>query len=209
MNDTTRTTPAATMGRRIAETRKSLELTQQDLADRVGVTPQAVSKWETDASLPDIGLLASLATTLGLTLDQLVTGEGYHPAADAAPAPRANWGKILGTVTEDIHGDVGTIVGDVQADIYGDVRGDITGTVRNIYGNVEGKIVGEVHGDITGYVGGHLIGIVDGRVKLGVRGKILGTIIGDGINVDQAAGVRRGRKGAARGTGRGTRAAEG
>ena len=191
MNDTTGATTPTTMGRRIAETRRSLELTQQDLADRVGVSPQAVSKWETDGSLPDVALLSPLAKTLGLDLDALVTGEGYGALPDAPPAPRPYWGKILGEVTKDIHGDVGTIIGRVEADIYGDVRGDIIGDVRNIYGNVEGKVTGDVHGDITGYIGGNLAGTVTGRVGLGVRGKVLGTIIGDGINVKQAP--RRGR----------------
>ncbi len=200
MNDTTRTgTARTTMGRRIAEARKSLELTQQDLADRIGVTPQAVSKWETDASLPDVALLAPLSKTLGLSLDQLLTGDGYpNPTPEAPEAPRAQWGKILGDISKDIHGDTGSIVGDVRADIYGDVLGDITGSVRNVYGNVTGKIVGEVDGDITGYVGGHLIGTVTGHVKGGVRGKILGSVIGDGINVDEGPEARRARKAAAK-----------
>ncbi len=194
MNDSTKTT----MGRRIAEARKSLELTQQDLADRIGVTPQAVSKWETDASLPDVALLAPLSTMLRLSLEQLLTGDGYPSSAPEAPRPQ--WGKILGDVSKDIHGDTGSIVGDVRADIYGDVLGDITGSVRNVFGNVTGKIVGEVDGDITGYVGGHLIGTVTGHVKGGVRGKILGSVIGDGINVDEGPEARRARKAAARET---------
>lgn len=204
---------APTMGQRIAAARKRRGLTQSDLADALNVTPQAVSKWETDGSLPDISMLAPLAKVLELTLDQLLTGAGYPEVAEAqaAPgetppeaAPRAFWGRILGEVTEDIHGDVGTIVGEVRADIYGDVKGNIVGEVRNIYGNVEGKVVGEVHGDVTGYIGGHLLGTVHGRVGLGIRGKILGTVVGDGINVDPEP---RSKRSAERGSARGRRAA--
>ncbi|HWL60047.1 MAG TPA: helix-turn-helix transcriptional regulator [Microbacteriaceae bacterium] len=176
--------PTATIGRRIATARKAKSLTQQDLADEVGVTFQAVSKWETDASLPDVALLAPIATALDLGLDELLTGRKPEPSPDAPAEPRAQWGRIMGEVTKDIHGDVDSVLGNVRADIYGDVNGDIVGEVRSVYGNVLGNIVGEVHGDVTGYVKGKLIGIVYGRVKGGVRGKIYGPILGGGINVD-------------------------
>jgi len=205
--DTPRTpeTPA-TIGRRIAAARKALGLTQQALADEVGVSFQAVSKWETDGSLPDVLLIAPIAEALGLGVDELLTGrrpaaaEGADVAGgDSAPeAPRASWGRIMGTVTKPIHGDVDSIMGVVTADIHGDVRGDITGEVQSIHGNVLGNILGEVHGDIDGYVKGKLLGIVHGRVKGGVRGKVLGPIIGDGINVEQTPAERqksRGRRG--------------
>jgi len=197
MHDTT----PPTMGKRIAAARKQLGLTQQDLADEVGVTFQAVSKWETDASLPDVALLVPVAEALGMTPGELLTGDRpAGPAEPAAPSePRAEWGRILGEVTKDIHGDVGSILGEVRADIYGDVKGDILGSVRNVYGNVEGNITGDVLGDVTGYVRGRLVGVVHGRVKGGVRGRILGSVIGDGINVDpdgsgEAGGSRRRRR---------------
>ena len=48
-------------GKRIARLRRGLGLSQMDLAERLGVTPQAVSKWETGATLPDIELLLELS----------------------------------------------------------------------------------------------------------------------------------------------------
>ena len=169
------------IGERIKLKRKELGLTQEELANKLNVTFQAVSKWENNTSTPEITSLNNVAKALNTTLDYLING--VEPENEPA-APRAYWGNIMGIVTKDIHGDVGHVTGNVQADIYGNVRGNIVGTVQNIHGNVEGNIIGEVMGDIDGYVKGKLIGNVYGRIKLGVHGKILGSAIGDGINVD-------------------------
>lgn len=58
-------------GKRIEILRKSRGLTQEELATRLGITSQAVSKWENDASYPDISLLPAICTILGTTLDDL------------------------------------------------------------------------------------------------------------------------------------------
>ena len=47
-----------TMGKRISDLRKRKGMTQEQLAQQVGVTAQAVSKWENDLSCPDISILA-------------------------------------------------------------------------------------------------------------------------------------------------------
>ena len=59
------------MGRQIRTGRQRSALTQEKLAETLGVTPQAVSKWERGESLPDIALLPELSAALGLTLDEL------------------------------------------------------------------------------------------------------------------------------------------
>ncbi len=64
-----------TMGRRIAALRKAKQLTQDALAQELGVSPQAVSKWEHDLSCPDISLLPRLARVLGVSTDYLLGGE--------------------------------------------------------------------------------------------------------------------------------------
>ena len=56
-----------TMGKRISDLRKSKGMTQEQLAQQVGVTAQAVSKWENDLSCPDISILPQLAEALGVT----------------------------------------------------------------------------------------------------------------------------------------------
>ena len=62
------------IGSRIAKYRKRKGLTQEALANQMGVSSQAVSKWETDASCPDITALPQLCKILGITTDELLTG---------------------------------------------------------------------------------------------------------------------------------------
>ena len=70
------TVDATTVGRTIAEGRRALGLTQEDLAQRLGITKAAVSKWEQMTSLPDISLLPGIASLLDLTVDELL---GWNP----------------------------------------------------------------------------------------------------------------------------------
>lgn len=64
-----------TIGNRISRCRKARGMTQEELAGKLGVSSQAVSKWETDTSCPDISLLPQLCRILGITTDELLTGE--------------------------------------------------------------------------------------------------------------------------------------
>ena len=61
-----------TMGKRIMRHRKALGLTQEQLAEKLGVTAQAVSKWENDQSCPDIYMLPRLAELFDTTTDELL-----------------------------------------------------------------------------------------------------------------------------------------
>ena len=76
-----------TFGATVAALRKERGMTQLELAERMGVTDKAVSKWERDLSLPDTASLPKLAETLGVTVDELMLGKPAGPAAEAAPAP--------------------------------------------------------------------------------------------------------------------------
>ena len=62
------------VGDRIAKLRKSHNMTQKQLADELSVTYKAVSKWETGAGLPDIAMLPTLASVLGVSIDEIVSG---------------------------------------------------------------------------------------------------------------------------------------
>ncbi len=66
-----------TLGKRIMQHRKKLGFTQDQLAEKLGVTAQAVSKWENDQSCPDIYTLPKLAELFGTTTDVLL---GHCPA---------------------------------------------------------------------------------------------------------------------------------
>ncbi len=59
------------LGNQIKSLRLSKGLTQEALAEQLGVTAQAVSKWERNAALPDIGLLPQLSVLFGVTIDQI------------------------------------------------------------------------------------------------------------------------------------------
>ena len=61
-----------TMGMMIASKRKELGVTQMELAEKMGVTDKAVSKWERDLSCPDISSLPKLAEILGMSVDELM-----------------------------------------------------------------------------------------------------------------------------------------
>lgn len=62
-----------TIGKRIADLRRSKGLTQDDIAEALGVSGQAVSKWENDISYPDISLLTPLAALLDVSVDRLLS----------------------------------------------------------------------------------------------------------------------------------------
>ena len=64
-----------TIGKRIAALRREKGLKQDDLAQMLEVSPQAVSKWENDQTCPDISLLPKLAKSLGISVDELLSGK--------------------------------------------------------------------------------------------------------------------------------------
>lgn len=68
-----------TIGENISEFRKTAGLTQEQLSEKMNVTPQAVSKWECDQSYPDIETLGRLADTLGVSADDIISGKNSMP----------------------------------------------------------------------------------------------------------------------------------
>ena len=88
------------IARRLAARRKQAGLSQEALADKLGVSRQAVSKWERAESLPDTDNLIALAALYGLTLDELLWREAgendsqvSQPAPDAMETSRASGGE--------------------------------------------------------------------------------------------------------------------
>ena len=63
------------ISRFIAERRKALGLTQRQLAEQLSVSDKAVSKWETGRGLPDVLLMPPLCAALGITVNDLLSGE--------------------------------------------------------------------------------------------------------------------------------------
>ena len=69
---------------KIAELRRSIPLTQAELADRLGISHQAVSQWERGETLPDITLLPELASLLGVDVNTLF---GITASSGSTAAP--------------------------------------------------------------------------------------------------------------------------
>lgn len=63
------------IGRFIAELRKEKGLTQAQLAEKLGISNRAVSKWENGKSLPDASIMINLCNSLGITVNELLNGE--------------------------------------------------------------------------------------------------------------------------------------
>ncbi|MBR5410678.1 MAG: helix-turn-helix domain-containing protein [Clostridia bacterium] len=77
------------IGKFIAGKRKEQNLTQLQLAEKLGITDRAVSKWETGKSLPDASIMLELCGILGITVNDLLNGEvldmkSYNEASEKA-----------------------------------------------------------------------------------------------------------------------------
>lgn len=90
------------LGQRIARLRKSKGLTQEELGDKVGISSQAVSKWETDASVPDVMLLVKIANIFDITVDELLGNERVRETPKVVPQEnRKDVDKMILKITVD------------------------------------------------------------------------------------------------------------
>lgn len=83
-----------TLGKKISELRKEKSFTQEELAEKLGVSPQAVSKWENDLSCPDIMLLPELASLFDVSIDEMF-GEKQKETVLLLPDNRKNPDELL------------------------------------------------------------------------------------------------------------------
>ena len=100
------------VGKRIRERREALNLTQQELAQALGVTPQHISVVEQDKRVPSFAFLTKLAEKLGVSIDYLVTGKATQGEvvldlivaikADKTLTPKAKRGLIA--LVEELRG---------------------------------------------------------------------------------------------------------
>lgn len=73
------------MGSKLAQARKQANLTQEQLAERLGVTRQAVSRWESDTAYPETDKIVRMAQILNVSCDYLLR-DGEAEKTEAAPA---------------------------------------------------------------------------------------------------------------------------
>lgn len=105
-----------TIGKKIMSLRKEAGLTQEQLAEKLGISPQAVSKWENGISCPDISMLPTLASLFHVTVDDLLGVERpSRPIEDEATSMADN----------------GTQAEDANEERYAGASADAEGTQRN------------------------------------------------------------------------------
>ena len=133
------------LGSIIANYRRKLGLTQDQLAQKLDVTNQAVSKWETDQCCPDVALLPKLADIFGISIDELFGRKSAKTAAQKLPWDNDD---ALHIVLYNGH----TLVGAVSKDNQ-DCTFNYEGPAKDIYCAVN-LVCGDVVGNVTadGYV---------------------------------------------------------
>ena len=83
------------LGQKIAYLRKNKGLTQAQLAEKMSVSTQAVSKWETDQTAPDISLLYPLAKELDTTVDYLLSDKEELPETRYIPEAERDTDSLI------------------------------------------------------------------------------------------------------------------
>ena len=139
----------------ISQLRRQAGMTQEELAAKLGVTNQAVSKWESAQCCPDIALLPDIARLFGLTVDELLTGEpAGKPVGGDLPDVLKNDGviRVLQFRGRELirwdnrveNGEKNTIKlsfpengGKTQIEIYGSVESEDAVACANVGGYVE------------------------------------------------------------------------
>ncbi len=104
------------------ELRKEKQLTQTELAEKLGITNKAVSKWETGEAMPDTAQLLPLSEILGVSVDELLRGErnGQQPqneeSRESATAPKDRIILSSGTDRVEIESDGSVLIGGSRAE---------------------------------------------------------------------------------------------
>ena len=76
------------IGEHIAYYRKKAGMTQEQLSEKMGVTAQAVSKWENGLTCPDLDSVARLSEILGVSVEQLIHGDSALPSVKVVETPQ-------------------------------------------------------------------------------------------------------------------------
>ena len=93
---------------RLYEYRKNMGLTQEELAEKIGVSRQAVSKWERSEASPDTDNLIELAKIYGVTLDELLMGKEESAEKEAPEAKEAEADTSESEETVHVHAESGS-----------------------------------------------------------------------------------------------------
>lgn len=161
------------------EYRKKLDISQEEIAEKLNVTSQAVSKWECEKSYPDTEMLVDIATLFGISLDELILGK-----KDICVTDIPNDDKLRVVFCRGRH-----VIDSSEADSTIKIRFDTKADSIEISGNV--NIAGEVYGDVN--AGGSIAcDTVHGNVNAGTSvncDEVSGNVsAGAGVNCDSVVG---------------------
>lgn len=133
-------TEPCSLGTNIAQLRRDAKLTQAALADRIGVTGQAISQWERGETMPDILTLPILAEVFSCSIDAL-----FHAKKQKSPLSPNAWRVVL------MHGDQVVEQKDIPARITKNISLEINGAVAgDVYSDLPVIIHGAVSGNLHG-----------------------------------------------------------
>jgi len=90
--------------------RKQFNLSQEQLAEKIGVSRQAITKWETDGGMPDIDNLMAIASLFSVTMDDLLSAERQTQSAKGYAYESATEYDVVSPVHFDIHAPGATAV---------------------------------------------------------------------------------------------------
>ena len=93
-------------GTRLADIRRQHNLTQNDIADRLNISAQAVSKWENDLTMPDIDTMIKLSDIFNMSLDELAGKQKKEPVLVAEEKRKDIDSMVLRTRIESRDGDI-------------------------------------------------------------------------------------------------------
>ena len=205
------------MGARISERRRNKGLTQEALAKLLGVSNQAVSKWESDVCCPDIALLPQLVDALEMTLDELfgrackaaIANDQILPVAAELPwADDESIHAVLFQGHRLLQPKEGSLF---RRDKYDEIRKSVelhfSGTAQDIYsdfsvcctnstihGSVragDGVTCGDVGGNVQAGDSVHCTGDVQGNVRASdsvTCGDISGSVSAERVRCTKAGG---------------------
>ena len=181
------------LGNKIAELRKEKGMTQEALANALGVSNQAVSKWEANQSCPDIQLLPQIADFFGVSLDSLFGREVHQEEKDECDAPWLPWeddGKLRAVIyigKKLVHEKECSQASEIVLRYEGpalDIISSFSVTCEDVEGNVtaNGSVTCDAIGGNVKAAGSVTCDDINGNVEVG------GNITCDEINGNASAG---------------------
>lgn len=142
------------IGNNIAALRKEKGITQEELANILGVSAQAVSKWENNSSCPDVALLTDIADYFGVTVDALLRAQGdeitsEQPQVNTSSQTQNNFNKNVNIKIVQQNGKTNNIKIPFKFAKIGMNIGNIFGLDKEIADKIGALIDGENIGELV------------------------------------------------------------